>query len=443
MKNKKRNTERMNKAGRHQICADFFRAIRHLSFVLLTLLLPTLTFGADTANRWLFMFDTSSSMHSRSKGTEEMMQDLLTTGMHGQVHHGDTIGIWTFSDKLHAGEAPLQVWSPELAQVIARHTLQFLDHQRYSKSANLEVALTNMYGVVDSSDFITVVIFSDGDQPIKGTPFDDDINKQYKDNYRQAKKSGMPMITVLQANHGTFITNTVSFGSWPIDIPRVPAPPKPKHPVQPQAEPKPAPDVAPPIIFDGRKTQSAAPDNTTLPVANNATEPAAPVVTQPAVTAAPAETPAAAQPSVAAAPVETPAATQPAATPAAPSVVAETPAPVATPAPAAVPPPAEVAANNQPDSKPAVVPVTPAAANESEPPPAPPRETVSKPAAAPPPVETATSVPSPNLFSNRNLAIVSVAFAAIVCGLLLMAARNARKAHSSLITRSLDREQRQ
>jgi hypothetical protein len=35
-----------------------------------------------------------------------------------------------------------------------------------------------------------------------------------------------------------------------------------------------------------------------------------------------------------------------------------------------------------------------------------------------------------------------VTFAALVCGLLLLAARNARKNQASLITRSLDREQR-
>jgi len=139
---------------------------------LVSLLLPMLTF-AEPAHRWLLMFDTSSAMRSRSKATEETVQDLLTTGMHGQVHPRDTIGIWTFSDRLHAGEAPLQVWSPDKAQMIARHTLEYLDTLRYAKSANLEVALTNMYAVVDATDFITVILFSDGDQSIKGTPFNE------------------------------------------------------------------------------------------------------------------------------------------------------------------------------------------------------------------------------------------------------------------------------
>lgn len=393
------------------------------------LLLPALTFAAEPAkpaNRWLLIFDTSSAMHSRSKNTEDMVQDLLISGMHGRLHHGDTIGIWTFSDRLHAGEAPLQVWSPEMSQVITRHTLQYLDGLHYGKSANLEAALTNMYALVDASDFITVILFSDGDQPIKGTPFDEEINQQYKDNYRKQRKAEMPVITVFQAKHGTFLTNTVNFGPWPAEIPPVPTPPAPK-PVEPPAAPKPPPpETAPPIIFDGRKTQSDVPENT-APVATNVAEVAPPAaVTQESVTATQAETPPAAQTAT---------------IPPAPPAAAETPQPAPTPSPAAVAPPAEVAASDQSEPKPAAAPVPAPVANESQPPPAAPADTANRAAATSPPVETATSVPAPNLLSTRNLAIVSVAFATIVCGLLLMAARNARKTHASLITRSLDREQ--
>jgi hypothetical protein len=403
--------------GKSSYRAEVVRRQIVIFLAIAVLLLPTLTFG-ESGNRWLMVFDTSSAMESRSKGTQDVVQDLLLSGMHGQLHPGDTIGIWTFSDKLHAGEAPLQVWSPDVSQMIARHTMQYLETLHYSKSANLTAVLTNVYALVDSSKFITIILFSDGDQSMKGTPFDDEINKQYKDNYKKQKKAGLPVITVLEAQRGSFTTNTVNFGPWPIEIPTVPVPPAPKRPVEPQAAPK--PETAPPIIFDGRKSQSATPDNTTLP-ANNVAELAPPTVTQPTVAATPAETPSAVQPET----------TQPAP----PTVVAQSPPPAATP------PPTGVIADNQSESKPAAAPVLPPVANQSEPPPSSPAETQSKPAASLP-VETATSAASPNLLSTRNLAIVSVAFAALVCGLLLLAARNARKTHASLITRSLEREQR-
>jgi hypothetical protein len=56
-------------------------------------------------------------------------------------------------------------------------------------------------------------------------------------------------------------------------------------------------------------------------------------------------------------------------------------------------------------------------------------------------VETAVAVPPKDLFSVRNIAIVSVTFTLLVCALLLLSVRNARRAtRASLITRSLDRE---
>jgi hypothetical protein len=424
MKNAERRKERGSKSGHHDIGRNFSLAVRHSSFVIILLLVglqfPVISF-AESANRWLLIFDTSSSMRSRAKGVQDSMQDLLSTGMHGQIRPGDTIGIWTFSDKLHAGEVPLQVWSQQEAQTIYRHTLQYLANLRYTKSARLPEVLTNVFSVVDSSDFITIILFSDGSEPINGTPFDNRINALYKDNYRQQKKTDMPVITVLQAKHGNFTTNTVNFQPWPVEIPSVPAPPPPK--AAPQA-PAPKPPAAPPIIYDGRKDQSAAPstpqpvaESTPAPVvsANQSSEPTPAVTPQATATTTATEPPAAtAQPT---------------------TTTAHQPATSIESPPAATAPPATATAENKPEPKPTASPVTAQPPNESSTPPA-----SSETANASSPVDTATSTPQSNLLSARNIAIVSVAFTVIVVGLLLMSARQSRKSQASLITRSLDRE---
>src|SRR5215469_9067721 len=151
---------------------------------------PPGTFG-QSSNRWLLIFETTSSMRHRTNGVIDQTQDLLRSGMHGLIHTGDTIGIWTFNDRLYTGEAPLQVWSPEASPNITRHTLQFLRSQPYVKSPRMQEMLTNMLNVVDSSPFITVILFTDGDDPIQGTPFDARINEVYKASYRQQKKASM------------------------------------------------------------------------------------------------------------------------------------------------------------------------------------------------------------------------------------------------------------
>ena len=103
---------------------------------------------AQSSNRWLFVFNTSASMHDRVRGMESITYDLLTTAMHGNLRAGDTIGIWTFNNQLNADEAPLQDWSPAAAPSIMKDTMEFIDNHAYEKSAVFGDVLTNMLRVI-------------------------------------------------------------------------------------------------------------------------------------------------------------------------------------------------------------------------------------------------------------------------------------------------------
>ena len=406
-------------------------------FILVTAactLFPARTFG-QSSNRWLLIFETTSSMRHRTNGVLAETEDLLKSGMHGLIHTGDTIGIWTFNDRLHTGEAPLQTWSLEASPKITRLTLQFLSERQYAKSANMNDMLTNMFSIVDSSPFITVILFTDGEEPIKGTPFDGQINEVYKAGYRQQKKASMPIMTVLRGVAGEITTNTVNMAPWPANIPPVPPPPPPVRPKARAAAPKPPPAPAvPPLIYNGNKPEPA-PSTPESRGENNAT-PVAPSNTTESNSVVPkAEAPA---PPSASAQSESPAAS--AATPtveptaARPAAVAEAPTGgQVSGAPSSV----RVAANPpQPAAAPAVSPVV----TPNEPITTPKNPIIQSASRAD--VATVTSAPAENVFTGRNIAIVSVAFAVLVCGLLVMSARRARASQGSLITRSLERERR-
>jgi hypothetical protein len=328
-------------------------------------------------------------MRDRIKGVEGLTQDLLMTAMHGNLRTGDTIGIWTYDSVLRADEAPLLTWNQEAAELITQHALEFLSHHSYEKDAAFGDVLTNMLRIVKSSDVITVVLVSDGSDPVQGTPFDTQINAFYKKNYRAQRKAHMPVVTVFRGLHGNLTTNTVSLAPWPADIPAVPPPQIAKVIPKPPEAPKPPPPVVPSLIIIGKKAE---------------TEPTPP----PAKPAEPAVEPKAAAPE---------------STNAVKGVAEEKPAPsvapkVETPKPSSPP---EAQATNT------------SAVGETR------MNTNPPPATSG--VETAATVPSDSLFSARNLAIVSLAFAVIVCGLLIFTARRARsRSQSSLITRSLDRE---
>jgi hypothetical protein len=393
-------------------------AIRPWSFVILfglvLLISATSTFAQSSSNRWLLVYNTSASMRDRVRGMEAVTQDLLTTAMHGTIRGGDTIGIWTYSTQLHAEEAPLQTWHPETAGDIAQHTLDFLSRHAYQKTAAFNDVLTNMLRVIKSSEVITVILISDGSDAIQGTPFDARVAAFYKANYQEQKKARMPFVTVFRGEKGIITTNTLGLAPWPVEIPVVPVP----APMGAKA-PAPTPAVAPAkpvpsLIVIGKKAETTYNVPADLPDHSGQLATAAPAPVVPK-TETPAPAPAVEEKSK---PAAAPVISAPTMTP--PAVAATTSAPAA-----AVEPPKTV----QP-VEPQVV-----AIPESNEPPA-------KVAAAPG-AETATVVPERNLFTARNIAIVSVTFTLLVCALLFLSARNARRAtRASLITRSLDRDKR-
>ena len=385
------------------------RAVRHSAFILflgiLCLLLPAKS-QAQSSNRWLLVYNTSSAMRDRAPGVQAITQDLLSSGIHGALRPGDTIGIWTYNNELHAEEAPLQVWSPQTAPTIAHNTVQFLGNHPYQKTAAFGEVLGNMLRIVKMSDVITVILFSDGSDAVLGTPFDDTINSSYKTNFQKQKKAHMPVVTVFRGEKGTLTTNTISFGPWPVDIPMVPPPPVivPAVVVPPPVVPAPKP--VPSLVIIGKKAESTFNLPADLPDHSGDPNPA------PAVAPAPAPAPI----PVVATPEPTPAAK-----------IEAQPAPIV---PAAVTTPPTVA--EAPKPIPAAPPVV-AAVQSNEPAPR------AVPASTPPAVETAVAAPGPILFSGRNIGIFSVAFTLIVWFVVLLNVRTARKnARASLITRSLD-----
>jgi hypothetical protein len=397
-------------------------AIRHSLFAIL-LGLFCLLFAANSfaqsSNRWLFVFNTSSAMRDRAVGVQAVTQDLLTTAVHGTIRPGDTIGIWTYDAVLKAEEAPLQMWNPKAAPSIADNTLDFLRHHSYEKTAAFGDVMANLLRVIKISEVITVVLISDGTDPIKGTPFDDRIAAFYKTNYQPQKKARMPIVTVLRGEKGVITTNTLALAPWPVDVPAVPPPPIVTAAAKPAAVEPPTPKPVPSLVIIGKKAETTF--NPPIDSPAHAGEPAP----QPPTAPAPVEvTPAVAK-------VETPAVSMPETV----SVVKVEPKPTTAPVVAA---PAPAVASPTPAAEPSkpVQPMTAPVVVVSEP-----NAVPAAKATLPTAVEASSVVPQKELFSARNIAIISAVFTLLVCAMLFLSARNARRAtRASLITRSLDRE---
>src|SRR5262245_14270110 len=73
--------------------------------------------GKPMENRFLFVVDTSSAMERSAPAAQRAILDLLQSGIQNQLRPGDTLGVWTYNEKLNTG-FPMQRWSEDLKESV-------------------------------------------------------------------------------------------------------------------------------------------------------------------------------------------------------------------------------------------------------------------------------------------------------------------------------------
>ncbi len=185
-------------------------------------------------NRFLFVIDTSSAMKSRTNGIAEAVNGLLSSDIKGQLRKGDTIGLWTYNDRLNTG-FPMQLWSDKKKNEILTEVGDHLRELHYEKRSHLEKVLPEINKIVAHSERVTVILIFDGADLIKGTPFDKDINDLHKQYAREFKAAHSPFVTILAAHHGEVFDYTINYPGTVV--------------VPPTADPLPQPETnAPPLV---------------------------------------------------------------------------------------------------------------------------------------------------------------------------------------------------
>jgi hypothetical protein len=251
-------------------------------------------------------------MKQRLPAVQKALDIVLATSANGQLHLGDSIGVWTFDQNLHSGQFPLQYWMPEDAPMIASNITKFVRKQHYSKKADFDALQPVLNQVVKDSERLTVLIFCDGKGEIHGTPFDPGINQVFQQRQSERQKERLPIVIGLRSQRGQYAGCMVSFPPQSVSLPEfpplpevAPAPPDASAPASlpqssvpsliiigttitnhvPPPQPKPAPANPPPMIVTSTPPPAVAnevrpPD--VVPLVQTSAVPA-----QPNITAAP------------------------------------------------------------------------------------------------------------------------------------------------------------
>jgi hypothetical protein len=174
---------------------------------------------------------------------QKALDTLLATSVNGQLHLGDSVGVWTFDQELHAGQFPLQYWKPDDAPMIASNIVKFVKKQRYVNKTVFDALQPLLNQVVQGSERLTVLIFCDGKGEIHGTPYDTGINQIFQQRQRERQKGELPIIIGLRSQRGQYVGCMLSFPPQPVSLPEFPPLPEVTH--APPVADAPAPPVPP------------------------------------------------------------------------------------------------------------------------------------------------------------------------------------------------------
>lgn len=197
-------------------------------------------------------------MKKREPAVKNEIDRALALDLNESLNDGDTIGVWTFNETVHAGEFPLQIWKSGSAAAIAGNITTFIGRQRYSRRVHFDALAPLLNRLVENSQRLTIMIFCDGEQDVQGTPYDIGINQVFRRHLSEREKSKQPFVITLRSQLGKFVGCTVSFPPSQISLPGFPPLPKPTNATPPVAktvtnapppEPKPKPPQAPPLII--------------------------------------------------------------------------------------------------------------------------------------------------------------------------------------------------
>jgi hypothetical protein len=209
-----------------------------------------------TDSRFLFIFSTSADMKKLLPAVQAEVNNLMSTGMGGQFRPGDGIGVWTFDQDLRTGQFPLQHWRPDDAQKIASSINKFIGKQHYANGTRFNALQPQLNQLIQNSTRLTVLIFCDGEDEIKWTPYDAGINQIFQQRLAEQKRTRQPFVLVFRTQLGQYAGCTMNFPPGMVSVPEFPPPPAPPAPAKtPPPAPTPAP-VGPPLIIVGTKVET-------------------------------------------------------------------------------------------------------------------------------------------------------------------------------------------
>jgi hypothetical protein len=145
---------------------------------------------------------------------------------------------------------------------IASSLNKFVGNQSYANGTRFNALQPQLNQLIQNSTRLTVLIFCDGEDEIKWTPYDARINQIFQQQLSAQNKTRQPFVLVFRTQLGQYAGCTINFPPGMVSVPEFP--PLPPPPPAPKKTPPPTPVVTPPpvgqpLIIIGTKVETNRP----------------------------------------------------------------------------------------------------------------------------------------------------------------------------------------
>jgi hypothetical protein len=147
--------------------------------------------------------------------------DLIYSGVRGRMTDGDTFGIWLVSDRIDTS-FPMDTWKARYNVETAAKAAAHATSRGWKSKARLDLAIADALHVVENVDDLKIILVSNGETPIAGTPFDSEINAKFRELAPQMKLANATLNTVLVAQEGELVAWAANTAEFLIEFPNVP-----------------------------------------------------------------------------------------------------------------------------------------------------------------------------------------------------------------------------
>jgi|GEM_PF-2214526 len=196
--------------------------------------------------RFLIAVDVSFSNAKVSQAMRETVSQLIGSGFGGQIRDGEGYGVWTYGDRVQ--RITMQSWNADTMGYDRAVIDSSLSRIKPKGLADFRGLLQQVAPLARTNQVFTLVVVSDGEDSISGTPFDPRINGIFADRGRVMRRDKRTFVISLLAENASWVRGKVSESGGDIELPVPSVGPlaenRPAAPVPAVVNPPPPPQVA-------------------------------------------------------------------------------------------------------------------------------------------------------------------------------------------------------